>query len=69
MAAHELTDDGLGSIPHSNQMGPDGSVDAGATQTTLPVLDHHNITAHRHARGQSDQGFIRSDAQNMMAEA
>lgn len=50
-------------------MGPDGSVDGGATQTTLPVLDHHNITMNRHARGQSDQGFIRSGDQDAMAEA
>lgn len=69
VAAQELTDDGFGSMPRPDQMGPDGSVDGGATQTTLPVLEHHNITMNRHARGQSDQGFVRSDGQDMMAEA
>lgn len=54
LAAQELTHEGQGSA----QMGPAGSGEYDGTTTTLPVLDHHNITRNRHARGQSDQGFI-----------
>jgi hypothetical protein len=32
------------------------------------VLDHRNVTLNGHARGQSDQGFLRSGEQNSMPE-
>ena len=73
MDAQESARDVLGSLPQATSKITGGSVadnniPGDATQTTLPVLDHHNITLNRHARGQSDHGFIKSGDQNISVD-